>query len=334
MKYAMPPEWDMHKGTWLAWPHREDHWPGKLEAIPKTYREIIHALKESEKVFMCVNDKNMEMAARKTLGPSMKNVEFYHIPTDSSWFRDHGPIFVKDEERRSIITDWAFNAWGEKYPPWDQDDMVPERIAKKLGVPCIKPEVILEGGSIDVNGKGTLLTDEQCLLNKNRNPSLTKGEIENYLMQYLGIRHFIWLDGQIVGDDTDGHIDDIARFVDAKTIVCAVEKDKNDENYQVLLDNFEKLKKAVDQDGRALRVIPIPMPEPVFYKGERLPASYINFYIANKVVLVPTFQSKHDKIVLRLFQELFPSRRAMGINCVDLVWGMGTIHCSTQQQPL
>lgn len=339
--FRMPAEWEPHEGTWLAWPHNKEHWPGKFPRIPPVYAQIIRGLAKSEKVFVCVNDKNMEDGARKilvqagvTVGESA-NIIFYRIPTDASWSRDHGPVFVRDREGKQIILDWIFNCWGEKYPPWDKDDAVPKHIAEIFGFPCVRPGIVLEGGSIDVNGKSSLLTTEQCLLNKNRNPHLNRNEIEEYLKKYLGAANILWLKEGIVGDDTDGHIDDIARFADEKTILCAVEENPQDENYEILKQNREDLKKMRDQDGEFFKIINIPMPEPVIddLENMRLPASYINFYIANKIVLVPTFRSKRDAKVLKIFEELFKSREIVGIDCTDFVLGLGTIHCSTQQQP-
>lgn len=334
MTYFMPAEWEPHEGTWLAWPHNQEHWPGKFEPIPPVFAKMAHALVEGgEKVFICVNDGKMEASARKFLTPNLANIQFFHIPTNTSWSRDHGPIFVRDSTGKLIITDWIFNSWGGKYPPWDLDDVVPQKIGAQLKIPVVEPGIILEGGSIDVNGKGTLLTTEQCLLNKNRNPHLNRAQIEKYLHDFLGATNILWLKEGIIGDDTDGHIDDIARFVDSQTVVCTVEKNRSDDNYEILQKNFEDLKKMKDQDGKPLRIIPIPMPDPVVHEGQRLPASYANFYIANKAVLVPTFQCQQDAEALKILAEVFPGRKIIGIDCVDLAWGLGTIHCSTQQQP-
>jgi agmatine deiminase len=284
----------------------------------------------------------------------LKNVFFYHIPTDSSWARDIGPIFVREVESgdagdggragvcagdrdakgKLVITDWVFNAWGNKYGPYAQDDVVPQRVGKLLGLTVLQPGIVLEGGSIDVNGRGTLLTTEQCLLNKNRNPSLTRAQIEKFLNDYLGARHVLWLKEGIVGDDTDGHIDDVARFVSADTVVCAVETNKQDENYQILQACCNDLLKMKDQDGNPLKVVKLPMPLPVVHNGQRLPASYANFLITNKSVLVPTFRCERDGEALAVLAKCFPGRKIVGIDCWDLVWGLGTIHCSTQQQPV
>lgn len=334
--YKMPAEWELHQGTWLAWPHNVEHWPGNYSPIPGVYAEIIRVMASSEKVFICVNDSGMEDAARKVLkqnNVSSDRVIFHHIPTNSSWTRDFGPIFVRDVDRNLVITDWIFNSWGGKYPPWDVDDVVPHHVARIFKMPLVQPGIVLEGGSIDVNGKGTLLTTEQCLLNQNRNPHLNRKQIEDYLGKYLSVTNVLWLKEGIIGDDTDGHIDDIARFTDANTVVCVVEENESDENYEILKRNFEDLKTMHDQDGKSLNVIPLPMPDPVIYEGNRLPASYANFYITNGVVMVPTFRCSQDERAINILRELFPTREVVGIDCVDLVWGLGTLHCSTQQQP-
>ena len=335
----MPAEWEPHEGTWLAWPHNVDHWPGNFEPIPRVYAEIIRALASSEKVFVCVNDAQMEMFAKQIMKQArlqqelLDNVFFFIIPTDASWSRDHGPIFVKDRDGSLIITDWTFNAWGGKYEPWQRDDVVPQKIGEMLNFPVVEAGIVLEGGSIDVNGKGTLLTTEQCLLNPNRNPHLDRAAIEDYLNRYLGVENFLWLKEGIIGDDTDGHIDDLARFVNETTVVCAVESNPADENYEILRRNYEDLKGMRTENGEPLQVIPLPMPDPVLYDGNRLPASYANFYIANNAVLVPTFRSEKDTHAIATLSDCFPDRSVIGIDCVELVWGLGTIHCSTQQQP-
>ena len=338
-QYTMPAEWEPHEGTWLAWPHNKDHWPGNFDPIPRLYAKIISLLASSEKVFVCVNDAVMEQSARKILQEAEMNAErfervhFYHIPTDASWSRDHGPIFVRDQNGNLVVTDWIFNSWGKKYAPWDHDDAVPQHIARIFQLPIVQPGIVLEGGSIDVNGNGTLLTTEQCLLNPNRNTQLDRPEIEDYLKQYLGVTNILWLKEGIIGDDTDGHIDDVARFVRPDTVVCAVEKKASDANYEVLKQNYEDLKKMQDQNGHPLTVVTIPMPNAVVYEGNRLPASYANFYIANQMVIVPTFRCSEDEQALRILRDLFPNRKVIGIDCVDLVWGLGTLHCSTQQHP-
>jgi len=339
-RYRMPAEWEPQAATWLAWPHNVSHWPDKFERIPPVYAAIIRALAPTERVHVCVNDAEMEASARNLLDQEgvdsqmMRNVHFFKIPTDASWSRDHGPIFVKDASGSTVAIDWIFNAWGAKYEPYDLDNAVPQKIAKLFSIPFISPGIILEGGSIDVNGKGSLLTTEQCLLNQNRNSHLSRQEIEGYLSTYLGISHVLWLKEGIVGDDTDGHIDDIARFVNPTTIVAAVETNPADVNYPILQENFNLLKAMRDQDGEPLHIVPLPMPKPVVFQGQRLPATYANFYIANSVVLVPLFNCEEDSRAMDILQSLFPDRTIKGIDCEDLVWGQGTLHCSTQQQPL
>ncbi|MBI5621423.1 agmatine deiminase family protein [Candidatus Falkowbacteria bacterium] len=338
MTYRLPAEWEPHEATWLAWPHCAAHWPGgRLKTVPPVYADIIKALVTVENVYVCVNDAKAERTARAILAragvkSAAGQLRFFRIPTDASWSRDHGPIFVRDTTGRLMITDWKFNGWGNQWPH-RRDDRVPQTIGKLFNLPVIKPNMVLEGGSIDVNGQGTLLTTRQCLLNKNRNPRLSQRQIEQQLTRYLGARHILWLDSGIVGDDTSGHIDDIARFVNATTIVCAVENNRRDANYSILKKNFQDLKTMTDQAGKKLRIIPLPMPQPVFFRRRRLPASYLNFYIANKTVLVPTFRNGHDVASLSILKKAFPSRKVVGLDCRNLIWGLGAIHCSTQQQP-
>jgi agmatine deiminase len=286
-----------------------------------------------------VNDAEAAGQVRHLLaqaGVDLRRVTVYEIPTNDTWARDHGPIFLtrtSNGQTDIAVTDWIFNSWGGKYGPWDLDDVVPQQIATQLGLPLFEPGIVLEGGSIDVNGRGTLLTTEACLLNPNRNPSLTRADIEEYLRAYLGVTKILWLGDGIVGDDTDGHVDDLARFVNPTTVVCMVEDDPTDVNYAPLRDNFTRLQCMTDQDGRPLHVVSLSMPSPVEYEGNRLPASYANCYIANGIVLVPTYACPNDRRALATLQELFPNRRVVGIPCSDLVWGLGAIHCVTQQQP-
>ena len=334
-QYHMPAEWEEHEATWLAWPHNRDHWPGKFEPVPYIYAEIIRAFSGSEAVYICVDDKKKEqeaLAVLKEKSVPTDHVKFFHIPTDGSWARDYGPIFVRNEKGARIITDWDYNAWGGQWPH-GLDNIVPQKIGKIFKIPVVETYRVLEGGSIDVNGKGTLITTKQCLLNPNRNPGLTQEQIEHFLAKFLGATNILWLIEGVAGDDTSGHIDDIARFVNATTVVCALESNKRDENYQTLKNNFEALEKMKDQDGNELKIVALPMPDPVVYNGQRLPASYANFYIANKAVLVPTFRCDKDKVALKIIEEFFPTRTTIGIDCTDLVWGLGAIHCSTQQQP-
>jgi agmatine deiminase len=337
--YRMPAEWEPHAATWLAWPHNLNTWPGNFAPIPAIYVEIVRALQAHEQVNICVNDADAAASVRQQLtaaGIEPRRVTLHEFPTNDTWARDHGPIFLtrRGRERTELaVTDWIFNSWGQKYGPWELDDVIPQKIAAHYALPLFEPGIVLEGGSIDVNGQGTLLTTEACLLNPNRNPSLTRTEIEDYLRAYLGVQKILWLGDGIVGDDTDGHIDDLARFVDPSTVVCVVEEDPSDVNYELLQDNLARLRQMTDQNDRPLRVVPLPMPSPVEYEGNRLPASYANFYIANDAVLVPTYRCPNDQRALTILQALFSTRMIIGIDCTDLVWGLGAIHCITQQQP-
>lgn len=337
--YRMPAEWEPHAATWLAWPHKEESWPGKFEPIPAVWVEMVRALAPHERVNILVNDAAAGAQVRSLLragGVPDTNVSLHEIPTNDAWARDHGPIFITREtkgRRELAAVDWIYNAWGGKYPPWEADDAVPPQVAARLGVPLFQPGMVLEGGSIDVNGRGTLLTSEACLLNPNRNPQLDRAQIEQRLRDYLGVRHVLWLGDGIVGDDTDGHIDDLARFVDASTVVTVLEADRRDENYDRLQANYERLQHMTDQDGQPLRVVTLPMPAALHYDGQRLPASYANFYIANGVVLVPVFDDANDATVLDTLQALFTQRQVIGIRATDMVWGLGAFHCVTQQQP-
>ncbi len=336
----MPAEWERHEATWLAWPHNPNTWPGKFAPVPDIYVQMVRALYQHERVHVCTNDAESAVRVRRLLRKAgvdfSSTIQFHEIPTNDTWARDHGPIFITRPREGRIelaATDWIFNSWGQKYGPWDLDDVVPQKIATMFELQCFIPGIVLEGGSIDVNGHGTLLTTESCLLNPNRNPSLSRADIEDYLRAYLGVTHILWLGDGIVGDDTDGHIDDIARFVNPTTVVCAVEDDPVDVNYRPLQDNLKRLQGMKDQQGRPLHVVPLCMPSPVEYEGTRLPASYANFYIANDTVLVPTYDCPNDQRALTTLQELFPLRQVVGITCTDLVWGLGAIHCVTQQQP-
>jgi len=269
-------------------------------------------------------------------GVDLSRVTLYDIPTNDTWCRDHGPAFVVNPTNPEplAIIDWAYNAWGGKYPPWDNDDIVPTRIAEARRLPVFYPGIIMEGGSIDVNGAGCLLTSRSCLLNKNRNPALTQSEIENYLADYYTVEKILWVDEGIVGDDTDGHIDDTARFISPNTIVAAVETNSSDENYPILRNNLSALKSMTDLRGKPFRILELPMPAPVSYKGQRLPASYVNFLVANGVILVPTFRDKNDAVAIAILQREFPERKVIGVDCVDLVYGLGTLHCISQQEPM
>ena len=337
--YRMPPEWARHRATWLSWPHKEASWPGKFAPVPLIFAEIVRELAGGEEVRINVADADAEAGVRALLrerGVADRNVFFHHNPTNDAWCRDHGPIFVQREtagRTEEAIVDWGFNAWGGKYPPFDRDDVVPTRIGAELGIPVFHPGIVMEGGSLDVNGLGTLLTTESCLLNPNRNPHLSRGEIESYLRDYLGVREILWLGDGILGDDTDGHVDDITRFTSDDTIVTVVEEDPADPNHAPLRENLDRLRAMRRADGRPYRIVTLPMPRPLEHDGQRLPASYANFYIANDVVLLPTYDPERDGIARATLQDLFPTRRVVGIDCTDLVWGLGAFHCVTQQWP-
>jgi agmatine deiminase len=338
----MPAEWEPHEATWIAWPHQRADWPGKFAAIPWVYAEIVRHLSRSECVRILVNDDGAKRQARRVLrrvGVDRSRVDFFPFPTDRAWTRDAAAIFVKDAAGRLGVTDWRFNAWA-KYDNYHLDDALPGRIAERLGLPCWQPEwhgrhVVLEGGSIDVNGTGLLLTTEECLLSpvQARNPGLTREDLEQVFADYLGVRKVHWLGRGIAGDDTHGHVDDLARFVGPRHVVLVTEEDPGDVNYEPLRENRERLRGMTDLDGRPLEVTTLPMPGPVVFAGQRLPASYANFYLANDRVLVPTFNDPNDRRALDILAALFPGRTVAGIHAVDLVWGLGTLHCLTQQQP-
>jgi agmatine deiminase len=333
--YRMPAEWEKHDAIWLAWPHDPTTFPDKVEKVEATYVQIIKQIHESEYVELFVKDDCMKKKATdlfKQAGINMTKIRFHQFDYADVWFRDYGPTFIVNSHCELAMVNWIFNTWGDKYDELLKDRQIPQVINQGLQLNCFKPGIVLEGGSIDVNGKGTLLTTEQCLLNKNRNPNLSKSEIEKFLKDHLGVRHVLWLKNGICGDDTDGHIDDLARFVNPTTIVCAFEEDEKDENYSPLKENYELLLKSVDQDGNKLNIVKLPMPSAVGNDG-RLPASYTNFYIGNSKVLVPIFGHKNDQVALAILQKLFLDRKVVGINCVDLVHGFGTIHCISQQQP-
>jgi agmatine deiminase len=349
LDYRMPAEFSPHRATWIAWPHNKKDWPGKFAPIPWVYVEIVRHLSSSESVRIIVEDAAMEAAVRRHLtrsGVVLDRVEFYHFPTNRIWARDHGPIFIKkvDKPSQRGLTNWRFNAWA-KYPDWEKDNAIPDRIARQFKLkqwkPCSsqnrkKEWVVLEGGSIDVNGAGAMLTTEECLLSEvqQRNPGLTRNDLETIFGNYLGIRKVIWLKNGITGDDTHGHVDDLARFVNPATVVAVDENNPRDENYPHLKENLKILKKATDQEGRPLKIVSLPMPGPIYFDGMRLPASYANFYIANTKVLVPTFNDPHDRVALNILDRLFPGREVVGIHSVDLVLGQGTLHCLTQQEPV
>jgi len=336
----MPAEWHPHDATWLTWPKNEITWPGVLlDGAEEAYLQAIAALVPGERVNLLVDDETAQSRVEQLMKDRhipLSRVSFYLIPTVDSWIRDYGPNFLLRETGDSLelaFNHWGFNAWGNKYEDLKEDSRIPALLEYLLGVRRFTPPMVLEGGSIDVNGEGLCLTTEQCLLHPNRNPDLSRSEIESALHAYLGTPEIVWLGDGIAGDDTDGHIDDIARFVGPRTVVCAVEKDPDSINFRPLQDNLRRLELYRTKDGQPLRVVQLVMPEPAFADGEQLPASYANFYIANKVVLVPTFGQERDREAIETLQPFFPSRRVIGIDCRALVHGMGTLHCLTQQQP-
>ncbi|MEY2485082.1 MAG: agmatine deiminase [Verrucomicrobiota bacterium] len=333
--YRMPAEWEEHNATWLSWPRREGiSFPGSFDRVLPALRAMVEALIESEQVCINVCNGAHEAEARDVLrGLPLDRVAFYIIPTNEPWCRDHGPIFLtRETDPKLAVVDWDYNAWGGKYPPCDLDEVVPTRVAETLQLPVFYPRMILEGGSIEVNGAGALLTTEACLLNQNRNPDLSRAEIEKRLRQYLGIQDVLWLGQGTEGDDTDGHIDNLARFVSRKTVLTVVEQDQGSVNYAPLQDNLERLRK-MKIDNEPIDVVELPTPGRMLREDLVLPASYANFYIANKVVLVPTYADPNDKAVLAILREIFPNRRIVGIDCRELIWGLGAFHCLTQQQP-
>jgi len=335
--YAMPAEWSPHQATWISWPHKRDSWPGKFEPVEPVMAEFVAALSRSEMVRINVLDEPHERRVRGFLeGRAVaENVRFHHFPTNDAWCRDHGAIFVtRRGEQPLLALDFRFNSWGNKYPPFDLDDAIPTRMADALGVPCRSLDAVLEGGSIDVNGAGALLTTEQCLLNPNRNPALSRQAIETMLQDNLGVRQVIWLGDGIVGDDTDGHIDDLTRFVAEDVVVTVIETDRADDNYAPLAENRERLASVRLADGRQLEVIELNMPRPVEFEGDRLPASYANFYIGNRVVIMPAFNDPADEPNRQQLARCFPGREVIAIDCTDLVLGLGTFHCLTQQVPV
>ena len=345
MGFRMPAEWEPHEATWIGWPHNRTDWPGKFATIPWVYGEIVRKLAPGEIVRIIVNSEAHEARARRVLsrvGVDPTQVEFFRFPTNRGWTRDFGPMFVKRDSKRpeTAIARFRFNAWA-KYDDWKKDDRVAEQAAQSLGCRIFRAQVnncdvVLEGGAIDVNGGGTLIATEECLLDQNvqaRNPGLSRSDIQSALRENLGVTNVLWLGRGIEGDDTHGHVDDLCRFVNSSTVVICREENSRDYNHAVLEENIDRLKTMRTEDGLKINVVPIPMPEPLVFNGQRLPASYANFYIANSAVLVPTFNDPNDRVALGILSELIPDRPVVGIHAVDLVWGLGTLHCMTQQQP-
>ena len=337
--YSFPAEFAKHDAIWLSWPHKEESWPGKIAAIYPSYCAFVKTVALTERVNINVGTDKMRQAAAKMLelaGVDMSKVQFYLHPTNDAWCRDHGPSFLtrNNPEHPKAIVDWNINAWGGKYPPYDLDDVIPTRIAEQLNLPVFYPEIIMEGGSVDFNGAGTVITSTCCLLNPNRNPHLNQAQIEKYLGDYYGVEQVLWVSEGIVGDDTDGHIDDTVRFVNEDTVVTVVEENKASENYALLQQNLEELKKMRLLNGKQLNIVELPMPDAVIFEDQRLPASYANFYIANKYVIVPTFRSAMDDKALSIIAEAYKNREVVGIDSTDIIWGLGSFHCLSQQEPL
>lgn len=335
--FHFPAEFAKHDAMWLSWPHKEESWPGKIASIYPSYTEFIKMVALTEKVCINVVDEKMKNSAIKMLhlaGVNMDQVQFFMHPTNDAWCRDHGPSFLINKNTNSkAIIDWNINAWGGKYPPYDLDDVIPTKIAQALQLPFFNPGIIMEGGSVDFNGAGAVLTSKCCLLNPNRNPHLNQDQIEQYLMDYYGVDQVLWVSEGIVGDDTDGHIDDTVRFVNEDTVVTVVEENVLSENYDLLQQNLKELKAMRLLNGKALNVIELPMPADVIYEGQMLPASYANFYISNGHVIVPTYKCAQDDKAMQIIQSCFTDRQLVGIDSTDIIWGLGSFHCLSQQEP-
>jgi len=336
--YYFPAEFAKHDAMWLSWPHKEASWPGKLDSIFPSYVQFIKVVSLTERVCINVVDVSMQAFATKLItaaGVDMKQVQFFIHPTNDAWCRDHGPSFLirNNPDQPKAIVDWNINAWGGKYPPYDLDDVIPTLIAKEMGLPLFYPNIIMEGGSVDFNGAGTVLTSKCCLLNPNRNPHLNQEQIEKFLCDFYGVQQVLWVSEGIVGDDTDGHIDDTIRFVNEDTVVTVVESNKQSENYALLQQNLKELKAMRLHNGKQLNIIELPMPADVIYEDQMLPASYANFYISNGHVVVPTYNCAQDDKALQIIQTCFPTREVVGIDSSDIIWGLGSFHCLSQQEP-
>lgn len=334
--FRWPAEWEPHAATWVSWPHNPETWPGKFEVVPPRFAELVRTIARFEPVHVLAGGEAVMADARQHVG-DCSNVTLFDIETNDAWCRDHGPMFLvgaDDKAEKPAIVDWEYNAWGGKYPPFDKDNAVPSRIAELCHRRRFVPGIVLEGGSVEGNGRGTILTTASCLLNPNRNSNLSRSKMESYLADYLGASKVLWLErGELAGDDTDGHIDQLARFVDPTTIVAAWEDDPTDINHEPLRANFEQLSQMTDQDGNALTIVRLPLPEPKFHDGHRLPACYCNFYLANASIIVPQFDDPADAGAIETFQRLCPDREVIGVPSLDLVWGLGSFHCLTQQEP-
>lgn len=337
--YHFPAEWEPHRATWLSYPHDDSYsWPGKLTQIFDPYNRFIREISKSEIVCINIRDEELKIKVEQDLyktGIHPEQLQFFIHPTNDAWARDHGPAFLVNTRARDpkIIVSWKYNAWGEKYPH-DLDEKIPGLVAGALNIPVFYPGIVMEGGSVEFNGKGTVLTTTSCLLNKNRNPDLSKDDLEEFLSHYYGIEQVLWLEHEIDGDDTNGHIDDHTRFFREDSVITAVEGNMNDTNYQMLRLNLQMLKKMRLLNGKQLTIAEIPMPKPVWFEGQRLPASYANFYISNKAVIVPLYRCREDDKAMTILEECFPDRQIIGIDSLDIIWGMGSFHCLSQQEPL
>lgn len=337
--YYFPAEFAPHLATWLSWPHKEASWPGKIETIYPSYAKFVKELTRGELVRINVADESMKSFAIGELqkeSVDLNQVEFFFHPTNDAWCRDHGPGFLVNPaaEIKKVIVDWGYNAWGNKYPPFDLDDVVPTLIGKHFNIPVFHPGIVMEGGSVEFNGRGTILTSTSCLLNKNRNPHLSRKQIESFLCEYYGMEQVLWVDEGIVGDDTDGHIDDTVRFVNEDTVLTVIEEDRQDANYNLLQHNLKQLQSMRLLNGKQMNIVELPMPPELIFEDMRLPCSYANFYISNRSVIVPTFRSDRDEKALRIIQECFPEREVAGIDSTDIIWGLGSFHCLSQQEPM
>ncbi len=336
--YTFPAEFSPHQATWLSWPHKEASWPGKINTIYPAYAEFIKYIALGEEVHINVADRVMQEFATSFLQAAQvnfQNIYFHFFPTNDAWCRDHGPAFLVNPtaEHKKAIVKWKYNAWGDKYPPYDLDNEIPLKIAEYRQIPCFQPGIIMEGGAVEFNGKGTMLTTEACLLNPNRNPNLSKKEIEKYLHEFYGVSNVLWLKDGIEGDDTDGHVDDLTRFVNEDTVVTVVSENKSDENYKPLQENLKLLKSMRLENQKHLNIIELPMPGEIIFEDMRLPASYANFYISNHAVIVPTFNDPQDAKALEILTECFKDRKVVGVDSLDLIWGLGSFHCLSQQEP-
>jgi agmatine deiminase len=335
--YFFPAEWHQHEATWLTWPYLDDSFPGKLDLVYPFYIQFIKEISLGEKVRInipndCEKEKILMLLDIANIDAGQ--IELFFHPSNDVWCRDHGPSFVVNPNTgKKAIVDWGFNAWGGKYPA-DLDNQIPQKIASHFNLPVFNPGIIMEGGSVEFNGNGTILTTTACLLNKNRNPHLTQSQIETILCNYYGASQILWLNDGIAGDDTDGHIDDITRFINEDTVVTAIETNKTDENYEILKNNLDLLKKMRLASGKQLNIVELPMPKPVYYQNRRLPASYANFYICNAAVILPTFSCNTDEIALEILSQVFTDRAVVGISSTDIVWGLGSFHCLSQQEPI